>query len=382
VQPFTEWKRVPVPTGRTKADSKPGRLIAVEQKEYTVEEEQTVTEYPETPAGEATLRDMIDSGLHFGHQTKRWNPKMKPFIFDKRNGIHIVDLTKSAVLLKQAMDFVRDTVAAGNEILLVGTKKQAREAVQETAEANGQPYVTNRWLGGMLTNAKTIRSRIKRLKELEGMEKSGDLDRMHKKEAARARHELAKLRRNLGGIADMSSNPGALFIIDINCEANAVLEANRLDIPIIALVDTNCDPDLIDYPIPGNDDAIRAIRLICRGLGRAIADGNRIHEERAAEELRRREAEKKTRADAAAKAKAEAEARAKAQAEAQAEAEAKAAAAAKVRPAPAPVPANDAPATEKPSDVAAENSPAAEEPPAVETPEPPAAPAESTQAPA
>ncbi len=332
------------------------------------EADQTVAETPETPAAEATLREMIDSGLHFGHQTKRWNPKMKPFIFDKRNGIHIIDLTKSAVLLKQSLAFVSDTVANGENILLVGTKKQAREAIQETAEANDQPYVTNRWLGGMLTNAKTIRSRIKRLKELEGMERSGELASMHKKEASRARHELAKLQRNLGGIADMSSQPGALFIIDINCEANAVLEANRLDIPIIALVDTNCDPDLIDYPVPGNDDAIRAIRLICRELGRAISDGRRIHEERAAEELRRREVEKKVRAEAAAKAKAEAEARAKAQAEAetkakaetearakaQAEAEAKAAAAAAAsapeppktpaaEPATEPAPADDAP---------------------------------------
>ena len=322
------------------------------------EADQTVVETPETPAAEATLREMIDSGLHFGHQTKRWNPKMKPFIFDKRNGIHIIDLTKSAVLLKQSLAFVSDTVAHGESILLVGTKKQARETIQETAEANGQPYVTNRWLGGMLTNSKTMRSRIKRLKELEGMERSGELDSMHKKEASRARHALAKLRRNLGGIADMSSQPGALFIVDINCEANAVLEANRLDIPIIALVDTNCDPDLIDYPVPGNDDAIRAIRLICRELGRAIADGRRIHDERAAEELRRREAEKKARAEAAAKAKAEAEARAKAQAVAEAKAATAAAAA----------------APEPPKAPAAAAAPEAPKAPATAAPEPPATP--------
>lgn len=295
------------------------------EAETPVQEQDTDQAYD----GIVSLRDMIDAGLHFGHQTKRWNPKMKPFIFDKRNGIHIIDLTKSMVLMQQSMQFVRETVAAGDSILLVGTKKQARDTVQEVAEAHGQPYVTSRWLGGMLTNVKTIRSRVKRLKELEAMETSGELESMHKKEASRARHELAKLRRNLGGIANMDELPGALFIIDINCESNAVLEASRLDIPIVAMVDTNCDPDLIDYPIPGNDDAIRAVRLICGQLGAAIADGRRIHEERAAEELRRREAEKQVRAEAAAKAKAEAEARAKLRAEAEAksaaEAEARAA---------------------------------------------------------
>jgi small subunit ribosomal protein S2 len=267
------------------------------------------TAVEERPA--ATVRDLLDAGLHFGHQTKRWNPKMKPYIFDKRNGIHIVDLSKSLVMLNHALAFVREVAASGESVLFVGTKKQAQQVIKETAESMGQPYVVQRWLGGMLTNVTTIRARVKRLKELRLAETSGELSRMHKKEASRMRHELAKLERNLSGVADMEELPGAMFVVDINREQNAVMEATRLDIPIIAVVDTNCDPDMIDYPIPGNDDAIRAIQLISGEIAAALAAGKQTYEAIAAEQARKRAEEEKARAQATAKAKAEAEARAK-----------------------------------------------------------------------
>lgn len=272
-----------------------------------------------------TVRDLLEAGLHFGHQTKRWNPKMGPFIFDKRNGIHIIDLTKSLVLLQHAATFIYDVAVAGDEILFVGTKKQAQRVMTDIAVAAKQPYVTHRWLGGMLTNSDTIRQRVKRLKELEKMEADGVLDTMHKKEASRTRHELAKLRRNLSGVADMYRLPGAMFVVDINREDIAIKEANRLNIPVIALLDTNCDPDLIDYPIPGNDDAIRAIRLVATQIAEAAKKGTAEYERLAAEEARKREEEAKRAAKARAKAEKEAEeARKKAKAEkAQKQAEAK-----------------------------------------------------------
>jgi small subunit ribosomal protein S2 len=241
------------------------------------------------------VRDLLEAGLHFGHQTKRWNPKMRHFIFDKRNGIHIVDLAKSLVRLNAALDFIHDVVVSGRSILFVGTKKQARDIVRETAQNCGQFYIDSRWLGGTLTNSTTIRTRIKTLLELEDIEKNGGFETMHKKEAAVLRHKLAKLRRNLAGIAGMDRLPGALFVIDINRESIAVAEANRLNIPVIAIVDTNCDPDPIDYPIPGNDDAIRAIRLICKAIADTIQTANAEYSRIAAEIARKQEAERKER---------------------------------------------------------------------------------------
>ncbi len=232
-----------------------------------------------------SIRDLLDAGLHFGHQTKRWNPKMKPFIFDKRNGIHIIDLTKSLEQLTKAERFLADTVAAGRQVLFVGTKKQAQNVIKETASRCGQPYVVTRWLGGTLTNSPTIRRRVKYMQQLQQMAKDGSLDKLPKKEVARLRHELEKLEKHLTGIAGMTSMPGALFVVDIQREAIAIAEANRLHIPVVAIVDTNCDPDPIDYPIPGNDDAIRAVKLILDRLAvtleKALAEYSRIAAEKA-----------------------------------------------------------------------------------------------------
>ena len=255
-----------------------------------------------------TIKDLLDAGVHFGHQTKRWNPKMKHYIFGKRNGIHIIDLAKCLVLLQQAMQFVLDLAKGGKTILFVGTKKQAQLAVQEAATASGQPYVTHRWLGGMLTNAATIRRSVKRMRELEAMESSGELDAMHKKEASVLRREMAKLRRNLTGVAIMNELPSALFVVDINREAIAVAEANRLGIPVVALVDTCCDPDPVNYLISGNDDAIRSIKLITGVIGEAVKRGAAQCVAAAAEQERKRT--EKVEADKAADALRKAEAKA------------------------------------------------------------------------
>lgn len=221
-------------------------------------------------SSEIGVRELLDAGLHFGHQTKRWNPKMQPFIFDKRNGIHIIDLAQSLSQLKVAQKFVYDLIASGYHVLFVGTKKQAQEATKEAAQKTGQYCVTHRWLGGTLTNNPTVRLRIKRMRTLEAMEKDGQFETLPKKEVARLRHELDKLQKNLSGIANMEEMPRALFVVDVNREGIAVKEANRLHIPVIAIVDTNCDPDPIDYPIPGNDDAIRAIRVVLQSLTNTI----------------------------------------------------------------------------------------------------------------
>jgi small subunit ribosomal protein S2 len=251
----------------------------------------------QTPAN-VSVQDLLDAGLHFGHQTKRWNPKMKPFVFDKRNGIHIIDLIKTVEQLEKAKAFAYDTAARGLPILFVGTKKQAQQATKEVAESCGQPYVNTRWLGGTLTNNQTIRRRIKYMRDLERMEKGGDFEKMPKKEVAVLRHELEKLRKNLTGIAPLEGKPGAMFVIDVNREAIAIQEANRLHIPVIAIVDTNCDPDPVNYPIPGNDDAIRGIRLIAGALAGAISRGVSEYSKVAAEEARKREAEGGSRAPA------------------------------------------------------------------------------------
>ncbi len=240
-----------------------------------------------------TLKDLFDAGLHFGHQTKRWNPKMKGYIFDKRNGIHIIDLQQTVELLDEAAGFVRETILAGKKLLFVATKKQVAEMVKTTAEGAEQFYVTERWLGGTLTNAKTIRSSVKRMRQLQATAKAngGQLSE-HKQENSMLRRELAKLEKNLTGVADMAEQPGAVVIIDCVKEANAVKEAVRLGIPVVAVVDTNADPEPIDYVIPGNDDSVRGVELILNGLAKVIKGANDEYGAKAAEENRKREAER------------------------------------------------------------------------------------------
>ncbi len=240
---------------------------------------------------DVTIKDLLEAGLHFGHQTKRWNPKMKRFVFDERNGIYIIDLAKTLVLLGKAQEFMYDTVVRGRSVLFVGTKKQARDVIEETARKLNQHYVTHRWLGGMLTNHATVRKSVGRMRELEALEREGAFARLPKKEVARLRRELQKLQRNLSGVAEMKELPGAVFVVDINREAIAVAEANRLKIPVVAIVDTNCDPDPVDYPIPGNDDAIRAIRLVVNVMAETIQQASNEYAKAAAEEARRRAAE-------------------------------------------------------------------------------------------
>ena len=250
-------------------------------------------EMPTSALTGVTLKDMFDAGLHFGHQTKRWNPKMKGYIFDKRNGIHIIDLQQSVEMLDEAAAFMRDTVLAGKKILFVATKKQVAEMVKEAATGVEQFYVTERWLGGTLTNAKTIRSSVKRMRQLQATAKAngGQLSE-HKQENSVLRRELNKLETNLTGVADMAELPGAVFVIDCVKEANAVKEAVRLHIPVVALVDTNADPEPIDYVIPGNDDSVRGVELILNGLAKVIKGANDEYSARAAEESRKRETER------------------------------------------------------------------------------------------
>ena len=258
-----------------------------------------------------TLKDLFDAGLHFGHQTKRWNPKMKGYIFDKRNGIHIIDLQQTVELIDEAAGFVRDTVLAGKKLLFVATKKQMAEMVKEIATGVDQFYVTERWLGGTLTNAKTLRSSVKRMRQLQATAKAnGGVLSEHKQEASVLRRELTKLETNLTGVADMAEQPGAVVVIDCVKEANAVKEAVRLGIPVVAVVDTNADPEPIDYVIPGNDDSVRGVELILNGLAKVIKGANEEYGAKAAEENRKREAERKER-DASEKA-ARAERKAKA----------------------------------------------------------------------
>jgi small subunit ribosomal protein S2 len=235
------------------------------------------------------VQDLLDAGLHFGHQTKRWNPKMKRYIHGAKNGIYIIDLNKTLSQLELAKTFLNDVVLRGDKVLFVGTKKQAREIFQDTAEKFNQPYVIHRWLGGMLTNSKTIRSSVARMRELQKMEKDGSMDKLPKKEVSVLRRELGKLERNLTGIADLEKKPGALFIVDLQREKLAVAEAKRLNIPIVALVDTNADPDEVDYPIPGNDDSLRSIGLVAEVLGETIGAANEIYVAKAKAEKEARE---------------------------------------------------------------------------------------------
>ena len=220
-----------------------------------------------------SMKSLLEAGVHFGHQTRRWNPKMASYIFTERNGIYIIDLQKTVKKLEEAYYFVRDLAADGQEILFVGTKKQAQEAIKEEAERVSMFYVNARWLGGMLTNFKTMRRRIDRLHQLKKMEDDGTFDMLPKKEVIKLKGEIFKLEKYLGGVKDMRRQPGALFIIDPRKERNAIAEARKLGIPIVAIVDTNCDPDEIDYPIPGNDDAIRAIKLISQTMANAVIEG-------------------------------------------------------------------------------------------------------------
>lgn len=220
------------------------------------------------------MKSLLESGVHFGHQTKRWNPKMKRFIFSERNGIHIIDLQKTIVSIKEAYEAVRDVVKDGKPVLFVGTKKQSQLAIEREAQRCGMPYVNYRWLGGMLTNFTTIKKSIHRLKKIEKMEIDGTFESLTKKEIAKLNREKSRLEKNLGGIKDMKDIPGIIFVIDTRKEGIAVAEANRLGIPVIAVVDTNCDPTHIDYPIPGNDDAIRAISLFAEIIANAVVDAD------------------------------------------------------------------------------------------------------------
>ncbi len=285
------------------------------------------------------IRELLEAGVHFGHQTRRWNPKMRRFIFGERDGIYIIDLQKTDALLQEAQDFAAGIARRGGTVMFVGTKKQARDAIKDVAEAAKMPYVNHRWLGGLLTNFQTISGRIKRLHDLERYETEGQLALLPTRERMAAQADLAKLRANLGGVKNMQRQPDAVFIVDLKTEVIAVKEAQRLRIPIIGLVDTNCDPEGIDYVIPGNDDAIRSCAAVTKAIGDVVAEAHgvfREEEEKArlererkdAEERARREAELAARREAEAKARAEAEEQARAKAEARAQAEAAAAAAA------------------------------------------------------
>ena len=235
-----------------------------------------------------SMKQLLEAGVHFGHQTRRWNPKMAPYIFTERNGIYIIDLQKTVRKLEEAYMFVRDLSAEGKSVLFVGTKKQAQDSIREEAIRAGAHYVNARWLGGMLTNFRTIRGRIARLAQLRAMEEDGTFDLLPKKEVIKLNHEIEKLEKFLGGIKNMDKLPGALFIVDPRKEKIAVAEARKLNIPIVAIVDTNCDPDDVDYVIPGNDDAIRAVKLIASTMANAFPEG-RQGEQDAAEETAKAE---------------------------------------------------------------------------------------------
>ena len=237
-----------------------------------------------------SMKELLEAGVHFGHQTRRWNPKMKQYIFTERNGIYIIDLQKTVKKIEEAYNFVRDLAFEGKEILFVGTKKQAQESIELEAKRCGMFYVNNRWLGGMLTNFKTIRQRIDRLQQLNDMENDGLFDVLPKKEVIKLRHERDKLEKNLGGIKNMKRLPAAIFVVDPRKERIAVSEARILGIPIIGIVDTNCDPDEVDYVIPGNDDAIRAVKLIASKIADAVLEG-RQGEQFVADEEERQEIE-------------------------------------------------------------------------------------------
>ncbi len=315
------------------------------------------------------IAELLEAGVHFGHQTRRWNPKMRRFIFGERGGIYIIDLLKTQALLAQAQEFAGTLAHRGGTVLFVGTKKQARDTIKDVAESAGMPYVNHRWLGGLLTNFQTINQRIRRLHDLERYEAEGQLALLPTRERMSAQADLVKLRANLGGVKNMQRVPDAMFVIDLKTEAIAVKEAQRLRIPIMGLVDTNCDPDGIDFVIPGNDDAIRSCALITQAIGQVVSEGHSVF--RAQEERARQEAEERARLEAEARAKREAEEQAKREAEEQAkreaaerEAAAQAAHAAQQAEAPAAAPEQPAPPAAEPAPAAA----AEPEPPAAEAP--------------
>jgi small subunit ribosomal protein S2 len=324
------------------------------------------------PVAEVGIAELLEAGVHFGHQTRRWNPKMRRFIFGERNGIYIIDLLKTAALLKQAQEFAGTLAHRGGVVLFVGTKKQARDTVRDVAERADMPYVNHRWLGGLLTNFQTISQRIRRLHDLERYEAEGQLALLPTRERMSAQADLIKLRANLGGVKNMQRVPDAMFVIDLKTEMIAVREAQRLRIPIIGLVDTNCDPDGIDFVIPGNDDAIRSCALITQAIGDVVADGHSVF--RAEEQRAREEAEERARLEAEARARREAEEQAKREAEEQAKREAEeraareaaeaqaAAAAAAQQSAPQPVPpAAQQTAPQAPASGAPQQTPAAQQ---------------------
>ncbi|SHG93317.1 30S ribosomal protein S2 [Tepidibacter thalassicus] len=226
-----------------------------------------------------SMKQLLEAGVHFGHQTRRWNPKMAQYIFTERNGIYIIDLQKTVKKIEEAYKFIKEVAETGKPILFVGTKKQAQDAIKEEAEKCGMFYVNERWLGGMLTNYKTIKNRIQKLRELEKMEEDGTFEVLPKKEVIKLRHEKEKLEKYLNGIKDMPELPGALFVVDPRKEKIAIQEAHRLGIPVVAIVDTNCDPEEVDYAIPGNDDAIRAVKLITSTIANAVAEGKQSVED-------------------------------------------------------------------------------------------------------
>ena len=248
--------------------------------------------------GVVSMKQLLECGVHFGHQTRRWNPKMKPFIFTERNGIYIIDLQKTVKGLEKAYDFVREVAKEGGSILFVGTKRQAQDPIHDEALKCGQFYINQRWLGGLLTNFATIRRRVMRMVELEQMEEDGSINKYPKKEVVQLRKERDKLEKYLSGIKEMKDTPDAVFVIDPRREAIAVLEARKLGIPVIAIVDTNCDPDYIDYPIPGNDDAIRAIELVVGLMANAFIEGRQGQDARPVEEEAAEEPEQEAEAPA------------------------------------------------------------------------------------
>jgi small subunit ribosomal protein S2 len=319
--------------------------------------------------GQVGIAELLEAGVHFGHQTRRWNPKMRRFIYGERGGVYIIDLLKTAALLEQAQRFAGDLAHRGGTVLFVGTKKQARDTIRDVAEASGMPYVNHRWLGGLLTNFQTISLRIRRLHDLERYEGEGQLELLPTRERMAAQADLLKLRANLGGVKDMQRVPDAMFVIDLKTELIAVREAQRLRIPIIGLVDTNCDPDGIDYVVPGNDDAIRSCALITQAIGQVVAEGNAVF--RAEEQRAREEAQERARIEAEARARREAEEQAQREAEERAAAEA--AAAAQQAAAPASPAAGQAQPEAAPAGEARPAAPAPP-PPAAEAPTPPPAP--------
>jgi small subunit ribosomal protein S2 len=295
-----------------------------------------------------TMKQLLEAGVHFGHQTRRWNPKMRRFIFTERNGIYIIDLIKSLEGIEKAYQFVRSLVAKGGIVLFVGTKKQIADAIAQEATRVAMPYVNYRWLGGMLTNFQTMHRRILRLRELESQDAQGILDELPKKEALRLRHELEKLRKNLNGIRDLNRRPDAVFIVDTRKEDICVREARKLRLPVIAIVDTNCDPDEVDFVIPGNDDAIRSCKVVVDAIG-SVAAERAAHFRQEEEERRRREEEERQRREAEEQARREAEEQAKREAEEQARREAEEQAAAQAAGATPPAPEQQAAAPEQPA---------------------------------